>query len=384
MANRIRLGIIGLGNMGSVHCKLLQDIPAFELAAVCDIDPARLDRIHQRYGGEPFADSQALLDANVCDAVLIATPHFSHTTIGIRALQCGYHVMVEKPVSVHKADAEKLIRAHKKSTQVFAAMFNQRTNPAYICIRDMLKSGELGSVRRVQWTITDWFRSQSYYDSGGWRATWSGEGGGVLLNQCPHQLDLLQWLFGMPVRVRAFCRIGKYHDIEVEDDVTAYLEYANGASGVFVTTTGEAPGSNRLEVATDMGLLQYDTNNKYLTLTRNDKSVTQAIATNSAFQKPETVTERIDISGAGRQHAGVLENFAQAIRGEAELIAPAAEGIHSVELANAMLYSGWLDKAVDVPISARGYAHQLKKRIATSRVKSNVTHAVADDMAGSF
>jgi predicted dehydrogenase len=383
-AEKIRLGIIGLGNMGSAHCKLVQKIPAFALTAVCDSDPQRLNRIHETYDATPFDDVETMLRSRVCDAVLIATPHFSHTTIGMRALKLGYHVMVEKPISVHKADAEKLIRAHTDPAQVFAAMFNQRTNPAYVKIRDMLASGELGAVRRVQWTITDWFRSQAYYDSGGWRATWAGEGGGVLLNQCPHQLDLLQWLFGMPESVRAFCHVGKHHDIEVEDEVTAYLTYPGGATGVFTTTTGEAPGCNRLEVATDRGLMVYDARNRYLEVVRNEKTVSDAIATNRGFEKPATVKEKVDVPGGGKQHLGVLENFARAIRGQAELIAPAAEGIRSVELANAMLYSSWRDSTVTLPISGRGYASQLQKRIATSRRKTNVTNAIDDDMASSF
>jgi predicted dehydrogenase len=383
-SQKIRLGIIGLGNMGNVHCRLVQKIPAFELAAVCDSEPDRLARIQRKYGVAAFDDVDVMLASRLCDAVLIATPHFSHTTIGVRALKLGYHVMVEKPISVHKADAEKLIRAHTDPEQVFAAMFNQRTNPAYARIRQMIGSGELGTLRRVQWTITDWFRSQAYYDSGGWRATWAGEGGGVLLNQCPHQLDLLQWMFGMPERVHAFCQVGKHHDIEVEDEVTAYLTYPGGATGVFTTTTGEAPGTNRLEVATDRGLLVYDTRHRYLELIRNEKTVTEAIAENRGFEKPDSTVEKIRIPGEGRQHAGVLENFARAIRGEAELIAPAREGIHSVELANAMLYSSWRGNAVELPISARGYAAQLKKRIATSRRKLDATDRIDDDMASSF
>ena len=245
MADKVRLGLIGLGNMGSLHCRLLQNIPELELVAGCDIDEHRLNRVTARYGCEGFVDARELLKARICDAVLVATPHYSHTTIGIQALKRGYHLMVEKPISVHKADAARLINAHQRSDRVFAAMFNQRTNPAYLKIKEMIISGELGEVRRVHWTITDWFRSQAYYDSGGWRATWSGEGGGVLLNQCPHQLDLLQWLFGVPETVQAFCRFGKHHQIEVEDEVTAFLEYSNGSTGVFTTTTSETPGINR-------------------------------------------------------------------------------------------------------------------------------------------
>lgn len=385
MANKkLKLGIIGLGNMGSTHCRLLETIPGIELAAVCDIDQKRLGKIHERFGGVPFADADAMLDAHVCEAVLIATPHYSHTTIGIRALQLGYHVMVEKPVSVHKADAQKLINAHRNPDQVFAAMFNQRTNPAYQKIREMLNNGELGELRRLQWTITDWFRSQAYYDSGGWRATWGGEGGGVLLNQCPHQLDLLQWLFGMPVSLRAFTHLGKHHNIEVDDEVTTYLEYENGATGLFVTTTGEAPGSNRLEIAAEHGRLVYDTSQKYLEFVRNDKPVSRAIAENPGFSAPQTTTEKIRISGTGKQHAEVLDNFAKAIAGKAELIAPAQEGIKSVELANAMLLSGWSEKTVSLPISARRYTNQLRTRIEGSTLKKVVKEAVMDDMSSTF
>jgi predicted dehydrogenase len=384
VADKVRLGLVGLGNMGSLHCRLLQNTPELELVAGCDIDEYRLNRVTERYGCEGFSDARELLKARICDAVLVATPHYSHTTIGIEALKRGYHLMVEKPISVHKADAARLINAHQRDDRVFAAMFNQRTNPAYVKIKEMISSGELGAIRRVHWTITDWFRSQAYYDSGGWRATWSGEGGGVLLNQCPHQLDLLQWLFGMPETVQAFCRFGVHHQIEVEDEVTAFLEYSSGATGVFTTTTGETPGINRLEIAAENGLLIYDSEESFIRWRRNSKPVSAAIAENAGFEKPDTSDEKIEFSGAGGQHAEVLANFAAAIlRGE-RLIAPAEEGIRSVELANAMLLSAWRGNAVPVPISARGYARQLKQRADNSVAKDTVGDQLADDMSASF
>jgi predicted dehydrogenase len=384
MTGKVRLGIVGLGNMGSLHCKLLQKTPELELVAGCDIDTERLDKITERYGCAGFTDARELLKARICDAVLVATPHYSHTTIGIDALQRGYHLMVEKPISVHKADAIRLINAHKNEDQVFAAMFNQRTNPAYSTIKEMLDNGTMGAVRRVQWTITDWFRSQAYYDSGGWRATWNGEGGGVLLNQCPHQLDLLQWLFGMPERVHAVCGFGAHHDIEVEDDVIAMLRYPGGVSGVFTTTTGEAPGINRLEIAAENGLLSYDPEDGFIRWRRNAKTVTAAIAENAGFEKPETEEEIIRFDNAGGQHFEVLNNFAAAILHGEQLIAPAQEGINSVELANSMLLSAWRGKAVAVPISPRGYARQLKQRADASVVKKTVRKTVVDDMSASF
>jgi len=247
----IRFGIAGLGNMGSIHARSLLDgrIPRATLAAVAD----PFADLTPHAPAKPFTCTEEMIRSGEIDAILIATPHYAHTTIGIDALEQGLHVLTEKPISVHKADAQRLIAAHKNPEQVFAAMFNQRTDPHYIKIRDLIRSGELGDIHRVTWLITNWFRSEAYYNSGGWRATWSGEGGGVLLNQCPHNLDLFQWLFGMPSKVRAHCMFGRYHNIEVEDDVTAFLEYPNGSTGSFITSTGEAPGTNRLEIAAERG-----------------------------------------------------------------------------------------------------------------------------------
>ncbi len=381
----IRLGIIGLGNMGSSHCRLIESIDNIVLAAVCDIDSARLAKIVSRYGCQGYATSTELINAGDCDAILIATPHYDHTTIGIAALKAGYHLLVEKPISVHKADCEKLIRAHRHpDKQVFAAMFNQRTNKHYQHIKQLIDSGELGQIRRISWTITDWFRSQRYYDSGGWRATWAGEGGGVLLNQCPHQLDLLHWLFGMPTALRAQGHVGKHHNIEVEDDITCWLEYANGATGVFTTTTGEAPGINRLEIAADRGLLVYDTAEGKITLLKNDITVTQAIKDNGPFEKPKSTRIEFDIIDTGRQHAEVLENFADAILHGTEVLAKGNEGIHSVELANAMIYSALNGKTVKLPINARRYTNFLKARIRQSTVSKPQGNTEITDISNTF
>ena len=249
---QVRIGIIGIGGMGGSHAHQILDgkIKGGKLVAVCDID----ERQFKKFEGKElktFTSSAEMIRSGEVDAVIVATPHYAHTTIGADALKQGLHLLVEKPISVHKADCEKLIAAYDarpKKKQIFAAMFNQRTDPRYRKVKELIDRGEIGELTRVNWIITDWFRTQSYYDGGGWRATWGGEGGGVLINQCPHQLDLLQWLCGKPSSIRAFCGIGKRHHIEVEDEVTAYLEYDNGATGVFITSTGEAPGTNRLEI----------------------------------------------------------------------------------------------------------------------------------------
>ena len=380
---KVRLGIAGLGNMGATHAAsiLAGNIRRLELTAVCDLDPAKLARYPQLAS---FASADALISSGRIDAILIATPHYDHTTIGIRALEAGLHVLVEKPISVHKADCERLIAAHRDPRLVFAAMFNQRTDPYYRKLRQLIASGEIGAVRRVNWIITNWFRSEAYYASSAWRATWAGEGGGVLLNQCPHNLDLLQWMFGLPARVRAFCRFGRYHEIEVEDDVTAYLELAGGATGVFVTTTGEAPGTNRLEIAAENGRIVYEDDRiQYL---RNATPASEfSRTTTESFARPDTVAELITAPDHGGQHNEILQNFTDAILEGAPLIAPAAEGARSVELANAMLLSTWLDQTVELPLDAALYERLLQQRAARSTRQKRVgAPAPVTDFAKSF
>lgn len=280
---------------------------------------------------------------------MIATPHYYHTTIAIAAIGAGLNVLTEKPLSVHKADCEAVIvafEARPDKSKIFSEMFNQRTDKTYIKMRAMVQGGELGEFQRMNWIITNWFRTQAYYDNGGWRATWAGEGGGVLTNQCPHQLDLVQWICGMPSTVSANISLGKYHDIEVEDDVTAMLEYPNGATGVFCATTGESPGTNRFEVVGTLGKLVSEGGK----LTHYKLSIS---STDQINGEEGAKTEVIDIDtdaevndgsvGAGlggNQHAKVMENFCQYIAGDAsELISPGVEGINGVELGNAMILS---------------------------------------------
>ena len=256
---KVRFGVIGIGNMGSGHVQNLAagKIPGAELAAVCDIKPARLEWAKGICGDKIayFEDSHALITSGLVDAVIIATPHYFHPIIGIDAFENGLNVLSEKPIGVYTKKVREFMDAAKKSGKTFGIMYNQRTDHFYQKMREMVQNGELGDLKRCVWIITDWYRTQAYYNSGGWRATWSGEGGGVLLNQCPHNLDLLQWICGLPVRVRAFCHNGKWHNIEVEDDVTAYMEFPNGATGVFVTSTADAPGTNRFEITLERGKL---------------------------------------------------------------------------------------------------------------------------------
>jgi predicted dehydrogenase len=356
-------------------------VPRCRLAALCNASPEELEPWRDGYA--TFADSRELIRSGAVDAVLIATPHYAHTTIGIDALEHGLHVLVDKPISVHKKDCERLIAAHTDARLVFAAMFQVRTDPRYQRAKQLVDDGALGRLQRVSWIATDWFRTQVYYDSSDWRATWAGEGGGVLLNQCPHNLDMLWRLCGMPARVRAFAGLGKYHEIEAEDEITAYLEFADGATGTFVTTTGETPGTNRLEIAGDRGLVVVEPGR--VTLTRNEPDArTYSKTTDELFGRPETASEEFVVEDQGTQHAGIIANFVNAILDGEPLIAPAEEGIHSVELANAMLYSALNDVTVELPLDGDAYEAFLKKRIAGSTLRRRVVERKGDDMSGSF
>ena len=378
----VRLGIIGIGNMGKFHADYLQNqkVARGELTAVSDAFPANLEKFQHL---KTFATSEALIRSGAVDAVIIATPHFLHTSIGIDALQNGLHVLVEKPISVHKADCERLIAAHADPKLVFSAMFQQRTEPKYRKLKSLIQNGELGELTRVSWIITDWYRTEAYYASGGWRATWKGEGGGVLLNQCPHNLDLIFWLCGKPARVRGFAQIGRFHNIEVEDNVTAYLEWPNRATGVFITSTGEAPGTNRLELVGDKGRVVLE-NNK-ITFTRNEVPMMDFSKTcQGGFTKPPTWNIDVPFDATGGQHSEITQNFVDAILDGAPLTAPAAEGIHSVELSNAILFSSLENKTIELPLDSAAYEKKLNQLIAESKFEKKVAAGGGEDFTKSF
>ena len=386
----INIAVIGLGNMGLLHSKWLKRSDRYRLIAVADVDESRTASVTEE-GIQAFSSGSALLRSKAMrsslEAVLIATPHYDHTILGIKALNQGFNVLIEKPISVDKRDAERLLTAHAGTNLVFGAMFNQRVHPAYRYLKDVLQQETFGALRRFGWTITDWFRSQRYFDSGGWRATWSGEGGGVLLNQSPHQLDLLTWLFGSPNTVFAECGFGRWHAINVEDEVHAILKYDHGVTGSFITSTGEAPGRNTLDIVCDRATLTFEMGAP-LRIQRNALSITESIAKNGPFEKPAVEIEEISFEGDGGQHRTILENFAQAVRGEASLIAPGVEGVSSVELANAMLLSGGLGQVVQLPLDAGRYRRWLnaQKRSEKQKVKTGKIDlgGSVTDLSGSF
>lgn len=381
MDKKVRLGIIGVGNMGSGHAKsvTLGKCPDFELVAVADIKPERLAKIKELNPNVTcFDTAEAMLDSGMIDACMVCVPHYSHPKYTIECMKRGIHVMCEKPAGVYTKQVREMMEESKKHPDVvFGMMFNQRTNCIYRKMRELVKSGEYGNIRRTNWIITDWYRPQAYYDSGDWRATWSGEGGGVLLNQCPHQLDLWQWICGMPKKVEAHLQYGRWHDIEVEDDVTTCVEYENGATGVFITSTGDAHGTNRFEIQLDRAKLVAENGKLYMTeyeISEPEFSKTNKIP----FGNLPAKTFEVETDGKNPQHVGVINAWGGAIlRGE-PLVAGGCEGIYGLTLSNAMHLSSWLGKEITLPFDEDLYYNELMKRVATSKRKKSVNEVVAD------
>lgn len=369
---QVKLGIIGVGNMGSGHVGniLAGKTPRITVAAVADRREARRQWARETLpeGTAVFNEGSELIASGLCDAVLIAVPHYQHPVLAQEAFAHGLHVMCEKPAGVYTLAVREMNAAADRSGRVFGMMFNQRTNCLYRKMHELVHSGQLGGLKRVNWIITDWYRTQIYYDSGDWRATWAGEGGGVLLNQCPHQLDLLQWICGLPKTVRAFCHQGKWHDIEVEDDVTAYLEFEGGATGVFVTTTGDAPGTNRFEITGTRGKLVCEEDRlTFWRLKEDERDFCRS--SKEGFQKPEAERVEVETDGENPQHVGVLNAFADNILEGKPLVADGREGLNGLLLSNAMHLSGWLGQAVEIPFDEQLFLRELDKRRASSRKK---------------
>ena len=373
----IRFAVAGLGAMGLAHAKTLLSgaVEEAELTAVVSGNEAHIAQLRACPGGEgvrTFASIPELAASGVCDAVLIATPHRLHVAQTLVAFDAGLAVLLEKPTGVYTAEVRALNEAADRCGLAFGVMFNQRTNPLYRRMHDIIASGELGEIRRTSLIITDWFRAQSYYDSGAWRATWKQDGGGVLLNQAPHNLDLWQWICGMPVRVHAFCGLGRWHDIEVEDDVTAYVEYANGATGTFITCTGEAPGTNRFEISMDGGQLVCE--HGRLTLTRLSVPAGRFIREYAGgYGKPDVTVQDITPSGENPMHAGVMRAFARHMLYGEPMIADGREGLASLMLANAMLLSSFTGGTIALPMDEENdarYAQMLADRAASSRKRA--------------
>lgn len=391
---QVRLGVIGCGGMARAHMRYFESIPGLKFTAAADNFSANLDMVTAEHGVEGFTDGMKLIKSGSVDAIMICTPHYFHPDLSIAGMKAGLHVLTEKPVAVTAHEAARVEKVHAKYPKlVYAAMFQIRAHPLWQRIHRTLHNGELGCIQRVNWIVTNWFRTMAYYNQAEWRATWKGEGGGVLLNQCPHNLDLLCWLLGSPSEVRAFLSLGKYHHIEVEDEVTAYMTWdgqkkglihPKGATGVFVTTTGESPGTDRLEIVGDRGKLVLE--NGKLSITQTHESVMQfCVDTEEAFGQPGKDDITIATGGDDPGHRVVTANFIQAIQKPGTpLICSGESALPELELGNAMLYSGLINESVKIPMKRAAFDKHLKDLIAKSKFKKGAVRKAKVDMDKSF
>ncbi|HEV7167979.1 MAG TPA: Gfo/Idh/MocA family oxidoreductase [Micrococcaceae bacterium] len=378
MSKQVRLGIIGVGAQGTMYAKFIADglVPNMTIGAIADADPAKADWAAAEYPHVHFyADYLAMLDSGDVDAVVTCVPHYLHPEIGIAALQRNIHALVEKPAGVYTKQVKELNAfAASKPELSFGIMFNQRNNPLYKRLKEIVDNGEIGAIRRTNWIITTWWRPQGYYNQSAWRATWGGEGGGVLVNQAPHQLDLWQWICGVPKSVYAKVGYGFRRDIATEDEVTAVVDYGNGATGVFVTATHDMTGTDRFEILGDQGKIVVE-NSKTATVTRlakPERELSDGMGMDdvrkmfmgqldTAEYYSQEVIEFDSVWGA--QHAGVLENFAANILDGTPLLAPGSDGINGVRLANAIHLSSWKGAEVPLDFDEDEYLELLNKRI---------------------
>ena len=370
---KIRLGIIGLGTQGGTYATFINEgkVKNIEIGAICDIDSFK----RHEYPAVPFYENYIdMLESGQVDAVVTCVPHYLHPEMAIGALKRDIHPLVEKPAGVYTKQVSELNKfAATKPGLTFGIMFNQRSNELYQKVKQVIDQGEIGNIRRTNWLITSWWRPQSYYDQSAWRATWEGEGGGVLVNQAPHQLDLLQWICGMPKSVYSRVKYGYQRDITVEDEVTTLMDYENGATGVFITCTHDVIGTDRLEIVGDKGKIIVEKSKKVV-IKRLHQSEPEMNATMGMDDIQEIFNgqELSDIyseevleyeSKWGAQHIAVMENFAANILDGTPLLAPGSDGIHGVTLANAILLSSWLKKEVELPFDEDLYVSELNKRI---------------------
>jgi predicted dehydrogenase len=362
MKDSVRFGIVGMGTIGQLHARNLIESRAgrSHLAAVATTRELDLPESVRR-----FESLDEMLTSGAVDAVVVATPHPTHKLLSEKVLRAGCHLLLEKPIASRIDEARELVDAACAQDRLFGVMHQMRVDPLYVCLRECFQRGDWGALLRFAWTATDWYRPDAYYKAVDWRATWAGEGGGLLVNQCPHDLDLISWIFGLPGEARAFVDFGKHHPIETEDEVHAVMFYPNGRRGTFTASTGEAPGLRRIEIACEKALVVVE--GRKLTIQKLESPVGEfSRGSNGIFSKPEHTAEVLEFKPVETPHARIMADFAEAVLEGKPLLAPGKEGLASVELANAFVLSTWENAAIKLPLDAERYGARLDEKIRAS------------------
>jgi len=363
---KVRIGVVGLGGMGQGHIKKIGELEEAELTAVSDVDEDVTGQIAEEHGVPGFTEYTELMTKDLVDAVLVATPHYFHPEVSVSAMERGIHCLSEKPLAVTVSDADKMIEAARKNNVVFSVMFQMRAAPEIRAARKLVEDGKIGEVRRTCAIVPE-LRTNAYYASGGWRATWKGEGGGVLINQAPHAIDIFLLLGGLPSRVTAKTRT-RLHAIEVDDEAAAMLSYHHGGWGYFYASTNEASYGWFLEISGDRGKIVYvDGQLKYYALSDN---VTEFVkSSDDMWGQVKTSREKVALADCESGHKELIRNFCRSIMHGEELVSPGDEGLKAVEFINALILSGKKNAPVNIPVDRAEYEALLKKLRETSKRK---------------
>ena len=360
-AKPIRFGVIGLGTMGQEHARVIRSNALMTLAAATDAQPNVGRRVAADLGAKWFDSAGQMINSGEVDAVVIATPHWQHGEIAINALNAGLHVLCEKPLTVTVAQADEVLEAARNSRGMFVVVHQKRFEPAYLFVKQLLDSGELGSIYRCSMLESAW-RSEAYYRSSPWRGTWRGEGGGVLLNQAPHILDRYAWLCGMPETITARCDTS-LHDIEVEDTASAILHHANGTHGYIHISTIEAPAISRTVLSCDRGRVTIE--NGKVTIAKLRDSIRERTAHDTQLMgNLENETRVVNMPSDGDVLSVFYDDFLAAVHGTGSLTCPGDEGRNAVELANAMLLSSAEGATIQLPLDRQQYTDFMEKMLA--------------------
>lgn len=375
IAKKVRMAIIGIGNMGRTYACNIADgfVEGMELTAVCCRNEEG-----RRWAKERLGEGLVLVDStdklfeleDVFDAVLIVTPHKIHPELTIKAFEKGYHVFCDKPAGITARDARRMIESGKRAGKAYAMMFHNRTMPVYEKIKEMLTLGEVGELLRIDYVNTKPYRTKCYHTSSPWRSSFEHEGGGLLINQGQHYLDLWQWLFGMPKRLTATIDYGKYNDFTVDDNCTIYMEFAGGVRGRFFSSTGEPAGEERIEVVgTKAKLVCLDGT---LTVSRYERSTKEWYETNTEpFGKLKIEKEVITYEPCKAPYVVMLQNFSDHLRKGVALIADGYDGYRTLQLSNAAYTSSWLEKEIELPVEETVFAQLLNEAVKKEQEKKS-------------
>ena len=357
--------IVGYGNMGGQYAEKIYNgkIKGLSLYGIlCRNQPGQQKIRESMPEVTVFPNEESMFQAREnFDALIITTPHKEHVRVVERAQQAGLHVLCEKPLGVTVEECEAL--SYEDTGTVNAMIFNWRAREVYRQVYEYIHSGKLGRLTQVIWVANFWYRPAYYHHASGWRSSWSGEGGGLLINQCQHLLDMWNWLFGQPCEVSARLGYGCYSDIDVDDKASLFFRHENGMWGTFLSSSGDSPGTNRLEILGEMGKLVVE-DNRYFTIYKNEISTTEVSKTSQEmYPKIPYVEERREVEQTESEYTVILQNFIDAMEGREKPLAALCDGRRALENCNAAYLSDWQQKPLQIPCDCKAYDFELQKKI---------------------